>query len=123
MDDCTFREDMVRVGVPVLRWWGLEDLFYEHGVDLAIWAHEHSYERTWPLYNYNVYNGSDNEPYTNPGAPVHIITGSAVNLSPCFPVRCLNKNLYCRAVANERTVSSQLYIGQHSEALITATLE
>ena len=73
------------------------------GVDLTLWAHEHSYERLWPLYNMQVRyikstrsqctiksnslqsflllqvcNGSLEEPYTNPCAPVHIITGSAV---------------------------------------------
>jgi len=54
-------------------------IVYRNGVDLEIWAHEHSYERTWPLYDYNVYNGSVDEPYTDPGAPVHIVTGSAVS--------------------------------------------
>eukprot|EP00058_Branchiostoma_floridae_P011296 XP_002596784.1 hypothetical protein BRAFLDRAFT_73700 [Branchiostoma floridae] len=47
------------------------------GVDLEIWAHEHTYERLWPVYDYKVYNGSMATPYTNPKAPVHIITGSA----------------------------------------------
>ncbi|KAH9644720.1 hypothetical protein HF086_003825 [Spodoptera exigua] len=56
---------------------GLEPLLMEFGVDLVIWAHEHSYERTWPLYDNKVYNGSYDKPYVNPGAPVHIITGSA----------------------------------------------
>lgn len=68
-DDCTKCESLVRVG--------LEDLFYKYGVDVEIWAHEHSYERLWPIYNHTVYNGSLNAPYTNPGAPVHIVTGSA----------------------------------------------
>ncbi|TRY83542.1 hypothetical protein DNTS_016254 [Danionella cerebrum] len=56
---------------------GLEDLFYQYGVDLELWAHEHTYERLWPVYNYKVLNGSSEEPYVNPKAPVHIITGSA----------------------------------------------
>ncbi|XP_053210301.1 acid phosphatase type 7-like [Panonychus citri] len=56
---------------------GLEDLFYKYGVDLEIWAHEHLYERLWPIYDQKVYNGSTSEPYTNPGAPVHVTTGSA----------------------------------------------
>lgn len=76
-DDCTYHQTFVRVGLPFLNWFGLEDLFYNYGVDLEIWAHEHSYERLWPIYNYTVYNGSTEEPYRNPGAPVHIITGSA----------------------------------------------
>lgn len=76
-DDCTFEEDILRVGLPLLKWFALEDLFYKNGVDLEMWAHEHSYERTWPLYDMKVYNGTT-DPYTNPGAPVHIVTGSAV---------------------------------------------
>lgn len=54
---------------------GLEDLFYKYGVDLEFSAHEHSYERLWPIYDRQVYNGSDSDPYNNPKAPVHIITG------------------------------------------------
>lgn len=58
---------------------GLEDLFHDNGVDLCLWGHEHTYERMWPVYDYKVYNGSYLEPYTNPGAPVHITSGSAVS--------------------------------------------
>lgn len=76
-DDCKLRESVIRKGLPILHAYGLEDLFYKYGVDLEIWAHEHMYERMWPLYDYKVYNGSLDEPYTNPKAPVHIITGSA----------------------------------------------
>lgn len=77
-DDCTFyHRDMVRVGIPVLHWYGLEKIMYDNGVDLELWAHEHSYERLWPVYDLKVYNGSYNEPYRNPGAPVHVVTGSA----------------------------------------------
>lgn len=56
----------------------LEPLLYKYGVDLALWAHEHSYERLWPIYNRTVMNGSLENPYTNPKAPVHVTTGSAV---------------------------------------------
>lgn len=45
---------------------------------MALWAHEHSYERLWPVYNRVVMNGSFDEPYTNPKAIVHVTTGSAV---------------------------------------------
>jgi hypothetical protein len=76
-DDCTRFDTLVRVGLPYIHSFGLEDLFMQYGVDLAIWAHEHSYERMWPLYNYQVYNGSYEEPYRNPRALVHVTTGSA----------------------------------------------
>ncbi|XP_072222012.1 acid phosphatase type 7 isoform X2 [Leuresthes tenuis] len=56
---------------------GLEDLFYSYGVDVELWAHEHTYERLWPVYGDKVHNGSTEQPYVNPKAPVHIITGSA----------------------------------------------
>lgn len=76
-NDCTHSETLTRVGWPFLHMFGLEKLFYRFGVDVEIWAHEHSYERLWPIYDYKVLNGSYKEPYRNPKAPVHIITGSA----------------------------------------------
>lgn len=76
-DDCTHNETLTRVGLPFLHLFGLEDLLYNYGVDLEIWAHEHSYERLWPIYNKQVYNGSYEAPYTNPKSPVHFVTGSA----------------------------------------------
>ncbi|XP_076359677.1 acid phosphatase type 7 [Tachypleus tridentatus] len=76
-DDCTHKESIIRKGIPIVHAFGLEDLFYKYGVDIELWAHEHVYERLWPVYDRKVYNGSVSEPYTNPKAPVHIITGSA----------------------------------------------
>lgn len=76
-DDCTHSQTLVRVGLPFTGFFALEPLFYKYGVDVEIWAHEHSYERLWPIYDYKVYNGSKEEPYKNPGAPVHVVTGSA----------------------------------------------
>lgn len=32
----------------------MEDMFYEAGVDVYIAAHEHSYERAWPIYDRRV---------------------------------------------------------------------
>ncbi|XP_049768957.1 acid phosphatase type 7-like isoform X1 [Schistocerca cancellata] len=75
--DCNHYSSRVRTGIPFLGLLGLENLFYEYGVDLLLWGHQHSYERLWPVYNHEVKNGSIEEPYRNPGAPVHIITGSA----------------------------------------------
>ncbi|XP_062571546.1 acid phosphatase type 7-like [Saccostrea cucullata] len=67
IDDCTGR---------VLGYWvkyGLEDLFYAQGVDFVLQAHEHSYERLWPVYDYQVTSKS----YEDPEAPVHVISGAA----------------------------------------------
>jgi len=61
-DDCTTPRSIVRAG--------LEELFYKYGVDVIIEAHEHSYERLWPVYN-------ETRDYINPKAPVHIISGAA----------------------------------------------
>lgn len=76
-DDCTHYGTYTRVGIPFLHWFGLEKLLNDYGVDVVIWAHEHSYERLWPLYDYRVRNGSYEDPYRNPRAPVHLISGSA----------------------------------------------
>lgn len=48
----------IRTGLPVTHAYGLEKLFYTYGVDLMIWAHEHSYERLWPVYNRTVHTNS-----------------------------------------------------------------
>lgn len=76
-DDCTKNETLTRVGLPFFKFFGLEKLFYDYGVDIEIWAHEHSYERLWPIFDHKIHNGSYNEPYKNPKAPVHFTTGSA----------------------------------------------
>lgn len=72
-DETTF----VRTGLPITHLYGLEELFLNSGVDVSIWAHQHSYERLWPIYNFEIRNGSYQEPYRNARAPIHIITGSA----------------------------------------------
>lgn len=71
------REIFRTVGHPRISDYRLEKLFFDHGVDLEIWGHEHNYERIYPLYNFTLYKGSEEEPYTNPGAPIHLVTGSA----------------------------------------------
>lgn len=53
----------------------LEDLFHAQGVDLIIQAHEHSYERTWPMFNHDVIQTN----YVNPRGSVHVISGAAGN--------------------------------------------
>lgn len=60
--------------------YGLEELFFKHGVDMQFYGHEHFYGRLLPIYNYTVMSGKDGQnPYHNPRGPLHIITGSAVS--------------------------------------------
>jgi len=79
--DCIKNADRLKNGIYILgqRKYGLESLFRDYGVDLYLCGHEHSYERLFPVYQEQVYNGSYHQPYVNPQAPVHIITGSAGN--------------------------------------------
>jgi len=77
-DDCTKFETRTRTGIPMLKMWGMEELLAKYGVDLAVWAHEHSYERLLPVMNRTVVpSPQPDQPYTDPRAPVHITTGSA----------------------------------------------
>ena len=89
---CSYREDkqctnlkrmVIKDGIKIKNVgtakYGLEELFYKHGVDLQLFGHEHNYQRLFPVYKDKVYNGSTEQPYHNPKAPVHLITGSAVN--------------------------------------------
>uniref|UniRef100_A0A0L8H6Z1 Purple acid phosphatase n=1 Tax=Octopus bimaculoides TaxID=37653 RepID=A0A0L8H6Z1_OCTBM len=64
-DDCTLENSKVKEH--------LENIFYIAGVDLVFEAHEHSYERLYPVYNGKVVS----ENYTDAAAPIHIITGAA----------------------------------------------
>ena len=46
----------IRVGInATTRAFSMEDLFYKYGVDLQFYAHEHSYERMWPVYKEKVW--------------------------------------------------------------------
>ena len=44
----------IRVGLPGIHAYGMEDMLYKYGVDIHIQAHEHTYERFWPVYNLTV---------------------------------------------------------------------
>ena len=51
----------------------MEALLVKYNVDVAIWAHEHYYERFWPLNDYRVMNGSRSEPYTNAKVKLQVL--------------------------------------------------
>ena len=56
----------------------MESLLFDYHVDLAIWGHDHHYERTYPVFEENVYSnntGTFSEPYYKPGATIHIVAG------------------------------------------------
>jgi len=76
--DCTSEARIIRDGIDILgvRYFGIEDLLYKYGVDMFLCGHEHNYERIWPVYKSKVFNGSLEAPYTNPKAPVYVITGA-----------------------------------------------
>ncbi|KAK2193212.1 hypothetical protein NP493_16g00054 [Ridgeia piscesae] len=77
---CNNRDNIIRVGLPDIHSYAMEDLLYKYGVDLHFSGHEHSYERNFPTYNRHVCNGTTpNNPYHNPRAPVYVVTGSAGN--------------------------------------------
>lgn len=75
--DNWYVNNRIRVGTPELP--GFEQLFWKYGVDVQFYAHDHIFERMWPVYNRRVYNGTEkaDDPYYNPKAPVHITSGSA----------------------------------------------
>jgi hypothetical protein len=58
----------------------MESLLFDYQVDLAIWGHDHHYERTYPVFEEDVYSnnsGSQNDPFYKPGATIHIVAGMA----------------------------------------------
>ncbi|KAI6207153.1 Purple acid phosphatase [Aphelenchoides besseyi] len=73
---CDVHEQIIRNGIDREGTFGLESLLYKYGVDLILSAHEHSYERLWPIYKYQIFNGT-NSAYVDPPAPTILIVGSA----------------------------------------------
>ncbi|KAI6204497.1 hypothetical protein M3Y94_00680900 [Aphelenchoides besseyi] len=81
---CSEARDVMRDGFAPTNKYGLEKLIYDNGVDLYIGAHEHNYERFWPIYKFKVLNGTTNwrNAYENALAPIHFTTGSAGSYEP-----------------------------------------
>ncbi|XP_075261962.1 acid phosphatase type 7-like isoform X2 [Convolutriloba macropyga] len=75
-DDCSKQDSVMRTGYKHSLY-KFEDLFYKNGVDLQFYAHEHNYQRLYPIYNYTFEKVQNDSIYDNPRYPVHIVTGSA----------------------------------------------
>ena len=56
---CDEKTNPIKNGFPKLGIPGLEDMLWKYNVDVVIWAHEHNYERLWPVYDGRVLNGSN----------------------------------------------------------------
>merc|ERR1711871_961860 len=93
-DDCTKVNSSVRLA--------LEDVFHRAGVDVDFSAHEHSYERLFPVHDYKgvqIYDQACQDDvgctrptmYDAPASAVHIVTGAAgcnEDLGACInPIR------------------------------------
>ena len=75
-DECGEAATRVRDGVDMnntgILYYGLEDVFYEYGVDFYICGHEHDYERM-----YDVYKNKTTKSISNMPSTTYIVTGSA----------------------------------------------
>jgi len=74
MPDCSSDAETLRKGVNGQ--YGIEQLLYDYSVDMYLCGHEHSYERTFPVYK-GAYQQQDNHTYVNPIYPIHMVAGSA----------------------------------------------
>ena len=93
-------------------------------MDVALWAHEHEYQRMWPVYNRTVYNGTtSSNPYEDPRAPVHLITGSAVShptIHEAVNIVTVDATV-CRVVRSSTMDSPPQCHGMQPVTLTTAT--
>ena len=55
----------------------MEKIIYEGGVDVVFQAHEHAYERNYPVYDWQWNKVTGPSAYVNYKAPIHILTGAA----------------------------------------------
>lgn len=60
----------------------LDDLFYNTGVDIAIYGHNHHYERGHPVHNMQIKidDKSNKDIIRNPKASLHIVNGAGVSI-------------------------------------------
>ena len=74
--DCTKYDGIMRTGYNNINF-SLEHLFFQNGVDLQFYAHEHNYERLYPMCDYNYQPVNNISLYHNVHFPVQVISGSA----------------------------------------------
>lgn len=55
----------------------MEDILGRYNVDIYFTAHEHSYERTFPVFQNKIDLYQMNHSFVNPLYPIHILTGAA----------------------------------------------
>jgi len=55
----------------------LELIFVNYTVDIAVWGHDHTYERTYPVFNSVVKDQSIHEYYTPHRATIHTVVGNS----------------------------------------------
>ena len=71
-------DNLIRTGYQN-KYYNLENLFFQQGVDLQIYGHMHNYERMYPIYNFTFEKVPDPSLYDDPKYPVHFVSGSAGN--------------------------------------------
>ena len=76
MPDCSSDAETLRFGINDTSLYGLEVILMKYNVDLYLCGHEHSYERSFPVFNGTV-QPQDTTHYLNPLYPIYIVTGSA----------------------------------------------
>ena len=54
-----------------------ESLFHQYGVDVYFDGHVHGYERTYPVYQSEVFGENTQNEYYNPPATVYVVNGIA----------------------------------------------
>ena len=66
----------------------LSPLYDRWGVDVVISGHAHLYERTFPVKSTGTVASTDTSEYTNPGAPIYMVTGGGGASPPPGQVKC-----------------------------------
>lgn len=93
-DDCHSKVSILRDGL--FGHYGMEELLYKYGVEVFFGAHEHSYERNYPVYNF-MWNSNVTGPqaYVNFDRPIHILSGAGMCTATAHKSTTLGTVLVC----------------------------